>query len=183
MTEEFLEKYKATCLEKYGVEHYSMTEEFLEQYEKTCLEKYGFRHPMQNADYFENIREKLFKLEPFTFPSGEIIMVQGYEKECLYDLLKKHNYKEENIITQATKMPTFLYNFGEKERRYYPDIMIKTGSNIKFIEVKSEYTFNIDLEKNIAKWQTVLKNGFKIEIWIYEDGKRSDIKIINRIEL
>ena len=36
-----IEKHKQTCLEKYGVSSYNKTDEFKERYKNTCLDKYG----------------------------------------------------------------------------------------------------------------------------------------------
>lgn len=173
-TEDFKEKYEATCMEKYGVEHYSKSEDFkekypemLKKYEATCMEKYGVRHPMQNEEIFIKAQKKMYKIKPFTFPSGTIVMVQGYEPYCIRDLIKKYNYEEDDIIVDYKKMPKFIYAFEDKLCRYYPDIMLKD----KFIEVKSLYTYELNLEKNLKKWNSVIENGYEIEIWIYnKDG-------------
>jgi hypothetical protein len=152
----------------------------IDKRKETCLSKYGCYNVMHNADIFLKAQHCKFKLKPFTFPSGNIIMVQGYEPYCLFDLISLYSEKEENIIVKSSLMPKFLYNFKDKECRYYPDIMIKYPDKPKFIEVKSIYTYNLDLDKNIYKWNCVLKNNYDIEIWIYDrDG--SLIEIIKHI--
>jgi len=54
----------------------------------------------------------------------------------------------------------------DKRRRYYPDIYIKSQN--KIIEVKSDYTFHKDYEKNLAKAQGVLALDYDFEFRIYD---------------
>ena len=51
-TEEYLEKTKTTCLEKYGVEHHSQCQETKDKRIKTNKEKYGCEYVSQNPDIF-----------------------------------------------------------------------------------------------------------------------------------
>lgn len=53
-TSDFREKSKKTCLKKYGVENPKQSKDVQEKYKKTCLEKYGFENSFQN----EKIKEK-----------------------------------------------------------------------------------------------------------------------------
>ena len=55
---------------------------------------------------------------------------------------------------------------NNKEYRYYPDIYIKSEN--KIIEIKSDYTYNAMLIKNIIKSLSARKAGFNYEIWIYD---------------
>jgi len=175
-----IDKRKETLIEKYGTEQLFSSEYFKNKRIETCLTKYGCSHAMQNEEIFSKAQKSMFSLKPFTFPSGNVVMVQGYEPYCLFDLINLYAEEEENIIVNSSLMPKFLYNFKDKECRYYPDIMIKYPDKPKFIEVKSIYTYNLDLDKNISKWNCVLKNNYDIEIWIYDrDG--SLIEIIKHI--
>ena len=50
-------------------------------------------------------------------------------------------------------MPKIEYNLNNTIRRYYPDFYIPKDNLI--IEVKSMWTYKIDLEKNLAKQKAV----------------------------
>ena len=53
-SEEVKEKERHTCLEKYGVDHYNKTDESKQKHAKTCIKKYGSVCSLQN----EKVREK-----------------------------------------------------------------------------------------------------------------------------
>ena len=52
-----IEKHKQTCLEKYGVSSYNKTDEFKERYKNTCLEKYGVDNPIKLPEIQEKIKQ------------------------------------------------------------------------------------------------------------------------------
>jgi hypothetical protein len=104
---------------------------------------------------------KTFK--EYIFPSGDIRNIQGYENIALDELVKIFN--EDDIITQKRDMPKITYHFEDKHRRYYPDIWIKSIN--KIIEVKSEWIYKKDLEKNKLKALATKELKFNFEFWIY----------------
>jgi len=103
----------------------------------------------------------------YKMPSGNNIRIQGYEHIALDELVKK--YQELDIITERKKVPTIKYTFKNKQLRYYPDIYIVSEN--KIIEVKSTWTYNINLIKNIHKALAVRKLGYDFEFWIYDQHK------------
>jgi hypothetical protein len=102
----------------------------------------------------------------FTFPSGRIVKTQGYENIVLNDLIKEYN--ESDIFVGPSEIKNQIgrieYTFDNKQRSYYPDIYIKSINMI--IEVKSEYTFSLNKEINLAKEKACLDMGlnFKFDI-------------------
>jgi hypothetical protein len=72
-------------------------------------------------------------------------------KTSLDILLEK--YKEEELAITYTEIREEIglinYLMEEKERIYLPDIYIKPDN--KIIEVKSKYTYELEIEKNILK--------------------------------
>lgn len=126
----------------------------------------------------DNYNQTCFLRKPFTYPSGRVDYVLGYEPFALMELL--NHYKEEEIITDSKVIPTFYYDKisrktgKEYKGRYYPDIMLPD----KIIEVKSKFTFNLDKENNIRKMNSLVEQGRKFEFWIY-DGKGS-LKILRK---
>lgn len=116
--------------------------------------------------------EKMFKSYNFTYkryimPSGKLVNSQGYENIALDELLKQYN--EDEIISFRQKVPSIQYMQNNKKHYYYPDIFIPKDNLI--IEVKSTYTYNLYLIKNILKALSTRKNGYKFEFWIYDKNK------------
>jgi hypothetical protein len=147
---EIHKKSRKTCLEKYGNELYIHSETG----KKAMVKKYGCEYPMQCPEIFEKAQKSAHARKKYTFPSGNICYVQGYEWMYL-DKLMKENYPEENIITGASNVPKVEYNFDGKLRRYFMDMYLdylRTG-----IEVKSTWTYKQEIEKNRAKWLAASK--------------------------
>jgi len=164
-TKEFLEKRDETCLDKYKVKNYTQTDEYLEKSKNIFREKYGVDNPMQDPNIFNKNQKSGYKFKDYKLPSGRIIEVQGYEPQML-DVLFEQGYKEEDLVIQQRKeMPEiWYYTSDQKKHRYYPDIFIISEN--KIIEVKSEYTYDVNLEINLLKQQACLDAGYKFEFKI-----------------
>lgn len=189
------EKIKKGMIEKYGEDHnmkledhknnhrkimedkfggvFMKSDEIKRKSQETNLGKYGYKFATQN----EEISEKQFlnsrKFKNYYFPSGKLINIQGFEDKALDILLNK--YKEDDIETsrkEITKLVgNFMYNLEGINRRYFPDIYIKSINTI--IEVKSEYTFSKDLVKNNLKKLSVENKNINFEYMIFSnDGKK-----------
>jgi hypothetical protein len=66
-TEKFKQKYKNTCLEKYGG-HYNKLDEFKEKIFSTNLERYGSEYVMQNSEVKDKQQQKMIDLYGYTCP-------------------------------------------------------------------------------------------------------------------
>lgn len=150
-----------TCLSKYNKDFYTQTSEMKEKSANTNLKKLGVRYPSQHPDIIEKCYKKW---KVFKFPSGKQINLQGYEPTALKLLIE--TFPERDIITTKKDMPSIWYTFNGNLRRYFPDIYLKSIN--KFIEVKSEYTFQLKKEENISKHNKCLDNGYFHEIWIFD---------------
>lgn len=131
---------------------------------QTLLSKYGVENASQVSAFFE--KQQRPKWKDYFLPSGKTIKIQGFEDKALDILLE--TFLEENITTERNKLPTIWYNHANKQRRYYPDLMLTTTNTI--IEVKSEYTYQKDLEVNLKKKDACLKEGYNFEFWIFTKG-------------
>ena len=56
------EKVNQTCLEKYGVEHYSQTDDWKDKNKQTCLQKYG----VERYVYTDEYKNKTYKTKKLT---------------------------------------------------------------------------------------------------------------------
>lgn len=138
---------------------------------ETCLEKYGYEVPMHHPDVLDNCIKKQYNLKDFTFLSGNKIQVQGYEDLALQILINE-KYKENDIITSRTIIPTFNYTYKNTSKKYLPDIFI--SSENKIIEVKSNRTFDVQKIQNIQKALAVRKAGYDFEFWIFYKVKKDN---------
>lgn len=164
-------KKKKTCLEKYGVENIFMTQQCKDGRKKFDLKNPEHRHNlmyrdgihiMQIAECFE--KSSKIRWKKYIYPSGNIVNIQGYEDKAIDNLLLI--YSEEEIIIKRKEMPSFYY-FSEdnKRHRYYPDLWIPKDNLI--IEVKSNWTYDREVKRNLLKRQSVLDAGYKFEFMIY----------------
>lgn len=188
---EVREKSMQTCMENHGVPHYCMKQEIKkmaeEAHEKkygtkgfgpmiypkckaTMLKNWGYEYPMQVAEIFDKAQKKRYKGKMYTFPSGRIERVMGYEPECLDYLLKK-GYHEDDLVVGNSRVPIVMYNMGGKKRRYYMDIYIK--SKDRAVEVKCCYTYHGTPKTNEAKWiQTSKNHKGGIDVYVIEKHAR-----------
>lgn len=183
-------KFKQTCVDRYGVENPYQAEEKKQKIKQTVFANHGVECYLQLQDKKEEAIFKKYGVltvmhipeiadkckisvkRDFTFPSGNVVKIQGYEHIAIQILLQ--SFDETDIIVQKTEIPAIYYFWNEKNRRYYPDIFVKSKNLI--IEVKSEYTFNNDLQRNIEKRNACIRNNFNFEFWICDKNKIIEIK-------
>jgi len=158
---------KKTNNEVYNTDNPFQNEICKEKARQTMLKRYGYEHNLQNPEILTKAIHANFRRKEFTFPSGNVVHVQGYEPFALQYLIDI-NYKEEDIITNCLEMPEFYYNcpITNVIRRYYPDIYIPKDNII--LEVKSDYTYNLHKDINIEKFKTVKNSNYNIHIHIYD---------------
>lgn len=184
-------KTQETCVTRYGVTNPNKLESVREKIKKTCLDRYGtqdFVHsekskntnvlrygceiPMQNVDIQQRVHENAFKLKVYTFPNGRREKCQGYEPFAINTLLER-GVMEDNIIIDKKNVPIIFYLYNGKMSRYYLDLFIKNEN--KIIEVKSEWTYKLHEQRNMAKKEECIKQGFKFEFWIFNNKKELTI--------
>lgn len=68
-----------------------------------------------------------------------------------------------NII----KINPIKYKLNENEHYYHPDFYLPDYNLI--IEIKSSYTYNYDLNKNLSKKEYSIKNGYNFIFIIDKD--------------
>lgn len=168
-SKELRSKGQETCREKYGDPNYHNKE----KYKKTCLKRYGVEHPNQCEAIFQ---KRKIRWKDYTLPSRNVVKIQGYEDRFL-DEYFANGGKEEDIIFQRKEMPKIWY-LGEdgKKHRYFPDFFIPKDNLI--IEVKSTWTIGTKPEKNLLKEKACKDLGYKFQFAIY--GKRKYINIEKR---
>ena len=134
---------------------------------ETSLKKYGVPHPMQHPEIFDKRIRNSFYYKDYTFPSGKVVQIQGFEDLALDELLLK--YTEDEIVVGSKNMPSIWYLFECVKRRYFPDIFIPKDNLL--IEVKSDFTMRVNFEINNIKAKAVLDQGYNFEFYIYDKHK------------
>ena len=176
-SEEIKEKIKKTVFDKYGCEYTAQSTEFKEKSRLTCLDKYGCDYPMQDPDIAERCSKAAYQSKPYTFPSGRIEYVQGYEPLAL-DLLIDTGMDEDKIIVKNKDTPEIWYMdplTPSKFRRHYPDIYIPSEKWL--IEVKSTWTYKRDKYEVHTKKKAAVALGYLYQIWIM-DSKGEILEIL-----
>ena len=175
--EEIKDKMKATNLEKYGCEYSSQSKEVKDKIKATNLEKYGCENPLQNSEISEKASKNAYKAYDYTFPSGRIERIQGYEKYMLNDLLEKEQVHEDDIVVNRSDVPCVWYeDLNGKQHRYFVDCFIKSQN--RCIEAKSTWTADKKQDYIYLKQQALKDAGYECEIWIYD----ADGEIVEKIE-
>lgn len=150
-------KRKNTLMKKYGVDNSMKSKEIYDKFKKTNIEKYGVEFPAQNLEIFEKTQKSQLKLKSY-----KNINYQGtYELDFLIFCDKN------NLLNRVSKSKTIKYLFNESEKNYHPDFYIKDINLI--IEIKSDYYYNLHLEKNLSKEKSTLKQGFDFIFIINKD--------------
>ena len=156
-------------IEKYGVEYPFLSSVYIGEFRKKMMEKYGAEHSMQCPELFRKASASLFKRKEYVFENGKSCMVLGYENICLQEIEDKN--KEVDIYAgEHIEIPHFKYTtLDNKNHVYYPDIYIPIQNRI--IEVKSVWTYNLDINKILYKARAV-SIDYIFELWIYDSNKK-----------
>jgi len=198
-------KIKSTLINKYRVEHYFQLSEIKDKIKKTNLEKYGFEYPTQsdivkNKTLNTNLERygvsSAMKLDSVKNKT-KITNLKRYGVECSMqniDVFNKHLKssfminKYESITYKGSyeldflkkyykigveKCESIVYFYDGKNRKYFPDFYYNYLNLI--IEIKSSYTFNKDLDKNLAKQKACIEKGYKFIFIIDKDYAEFDI--------
>lgn len=163
------EKRKQTCLDKYGTEYPLQNTDIINKTRETCLLNNGFEYPFQNSEIQEKNLDNMFNLKEYIFPDDTIIYIQGYENMAL-DILIKEGYTSDEIITGSKNVPNIYYFINDKKHRYYCDIYLPSLN--KIIEVKSIWTYEREIEKNILKAKACVEQKYLFEFWLFNEKKK-----------
>ena len=163
-----LDAFKKTMLEKYGYENPLSVPEITERRMKTSIERHGGTGWQIPRIHKASMRS-LSQLKSFTLPSGKVIDLMGYEPQVLTHLLE-NGYHEDDFDWDV---PIIRFIFNGKNARYTPDFWIPSRNQI--LEVKSGYTYNNWLDKNLAKEKACKEQGHDFKFLIWDDATKKII--------
>jgi hypothetical protein len=146
-TSSYKKKVKETSIEKYGVDDYRKSDVFKNKVRDIIYERYG----VLNLSHMTHEFKKSWfgnKINGLHQPSN--LKYQGtYE----LDFIEKYYNK---VVIE--KINPIQYKLNENNHYYHPDFYLPKYNLI--VEVKSSYTYESDLDKNLAKKEYSIKNGF-----------------------
>jgi hypothetical protein len=158
-TDEFKNKSKETCLEKYNSEYYLQTKDSKNKSKITCLKKYGVEYSSQNGKILQKILKSGYKITKYKDTN---LYYQGsFEKDFL-DLCDKIN-----ILDKITRGFSIKYELNNKKLIYFPDFYFKEMNMI--IEIKSTYWYNAHMNKNLAKEKACLDKKYNYVLVLDKD--------------
>jgi hypothetical protein len=150
----------------------------------TCLERFGVENAFMKPISRTNSAIANSTGREYTLPSGRIIGVRGHEDTAITILLK--TYAETELLLDDRKtiyeLPVFEYIDHRRHiLKYYPDIHIPKEN--KLIEVKSPWwwdgkgadRYKSRLENNLRKKDAVLAAGYQYEVWLFTDKNTYEI--------
>lgn len=158
-------------IERYGTEYPMQVESIREKAKATCLRKYGVKFSTQSEEVKAKMKEskKLAKLnresDLYKLPTGFVIRVSGYERNFLDNYYSCYDGVDE--ILWDTGEFSVNYEFEGKNKWFFPDFCL-TGNRL--IEVKSKWTFEKEIEKNIAKKKACEEMGYSLTFKVYDNG-------------
>ena len=105
----------------------------------------------------------------YMFNNKEIYL-QGYENYALFEtLMKKYNIDDIFISKKDIEscIGKIYYEYKNKKHRYYPDFYIKSEN--KIYEIKSNYTYNYDIDVNMIKKKSCENMGIDFDFIIVDN--------------
>lgn len=113
------------------------------------------------------LTKNLYSRKPYKL-GRRTVHLQGYEPQAL-DLLLAQGFKPQQIATTTAEgVPIIPYTFEGKARTYRPDFFIEEQNLV--IEVKSDYTWELQRKKNVAKLKAARAH---YDVWLlilHDDG-------------
>lgn len=137
---------------------YLQTPEGRARYRRTCMKKFG-------APYY-SVSNDMFAKKPVRDKFGKTHKLQGYEPRAIKVLNQMNNVEE--IVSGVRELPVIRYNAKDgKRRRYYPDLLVRTGKCEHLIEVKSLWTLKEESVIRKAKAATEYMRELGGHYWIF----------------
>ncbi len=161
-----------TNLEKRGVENPFQCEEVKKKIRATNMKNLGVESPMHNSNIVHKVMIANHAHKEHELPSGNIVNVQGYEPWAIDFLLQ--TYTEDDIQTVSDhKLAIDYIGIDNKKHKYIPDLYIKSKNLI--IEVKSDYTYKVDLQTNNLKAQSCISAEYDFKFYVFDKKKKLTI--------
>ena len=110
-------KFRQTCLEKYGVENPSQSQEIRNKVKQTNLEKYGVEYPAQSQEFQNKMKQTCLEKYGVEYPLQSQNIQNKYKQTCLekygvenYSQSQERISRHDEIINKAEQ--TCLKRYG-----------------------------------------------------------------------
>jgi hypothetical protein len=182
-----LEKCRKTMIRKYGVDNAFKSPEIQEMIKAIHQAKYGFDFACQSPEIKDKIMKNrakgynLIKKKPVKDKFGKTHTVIGFEHFAIQFFSSINSIIR--IESTSTKIPKIDYTdkrLGTRHR-YYPDLVAYSKRKANIVEVKSDFTLNINLKKNMDKFKAACKycESRGDDFWLFVfDGTNERPKIV-----
>lgn len=161
------EKYRKTCLEKYGVENLFQSEQIKNKIKETLLNKYGVEHPLQSKEFKEKFKKTCNERFGVDYPSQNPEVRKSIARRYTYknipfdsswELAYYIFLEDNNISFQYQPKTEFWYYVNGKKHKYNPDFIV----NEKIIEIKGDQFFKFQTPKFKEKLKLMKSLGVVI---------------------
>ncbi len=117
------EKFKATCMLKYGVEYPSQVLEVRERVKATCMEKFGVEYAFQAPEVIQKIKQTCLEIWGVEHASQALEIKQKVKETCLANWNVEYTLQAPEI--QERIKETCLANWGVEHPMQAPEIAEK----------------------------------------------------------
>jgi DNA-directed RNA polymerase subunit RPC12/RpoP len=149
------EKRKNTLKNNHGDERYNNQK----KKQQTCLLKYGVIHTNQLESTWKKIQESSYRIHKYKDTN---LTYQGsYELDFL-------EFCEKNLIP-VENGPIIFYSFEGGKSTYHSDFVVNSINTI--VEIKSKYTLEYDIDRNLAKKSASENLGYNFIFIVDKDYK------------
>ena len=150
------EKRKNTLKNNHGDERYNNQK----KKQQTCLLKYGVTHTNHLESTWKKIQESSYRIHKYKDTN---LTYQGsYELDFL-------EFCEKNLIP-VENGPIIFYSFEGRKSTYHSDFVVNSINTI--VEIKSKYTLEYDIDRNLAKKSASEDLGYNFIFIVDKDYKK-----------
>jgi hypothetical protein len=168
------ERKKDTNLKNWGVENPTQSSVIYDRIKATNVKKYGVEYVMQDTDIFQMATKNAHRFKFATIHGRLFTHLQGYEPQGVIYLIEQMGIGVDDIHTGRT-IPKIQYSFDGKSKIYFPDLYIPSKNLL--VEIKCDYTYNKELEKNKAKRKAALESKYDYLTIIFNNNGKDISKI------
>ena len=109
-SEEVKQKYRETCMKKFGEEHPSRNPEVREKTRQTCMKNFGEEHPSRNPEVREKTRQTCIKNFGTDTPMQNEDVKQKFRDTCMKNFGEEHPSRNPEVREKTRQ--TCNANFG-----------------------------------------------------------------------
>lgn len=173
-SQEVKEKSKLSCLKKYGTEYAMQNKEMLQKKHSTCLKKYGSKHPSQNQEVKEKARKTCLERYGVENPLQNAEIMQKARDTMMGKYGVDHNFKLQSSIDKRTQ--TWIENYGVDHPLKNEGQRKKMKATIKR-KYNVDHCMHIDEVKEKQKQTLIINHG--VENPMYNEDIKEKLRQTN----